>query len=202
MDDTAIFKYLTDNPDLIDKFLQRKLLYHVCFRSEDMSTNDTIAYSDIRHLATFVSKTTAYDWVMKYGPEIVYQEERERNTPIVIIVIANFNDIEDYTHIATYYLGTAHQKYRTFSFSESGYNMCLREHKIMALQNYFWIIPYWLSHHHDTETIYGCKLDHIHDINNNIKLSDETAKDDALIEYHKLQSDPKTYIFHGSLGDY
>ena len=195
--DDFLLEYIKYNPEVLNVYLENASLYHVFFREEDIYINPDVKFPELQLIRNFSTEAEAIKWVKQNGQEIVYMEEQDRNRPVVITIIKMNNTVHKYTHSPVHVYGISEETNLTFSFSERGYNMLMKEHKYNTILDTVDIIPYWMYHYqHDNSIIRGCKLDHIIDMHKDItyEKDDQTNKQSDINEYNLFQSDPDKYI--------
>ncbi len=200
--DEFILDYLRSRPNVLNKYIEDRVLYQVFIREEDPYENSTIKYTDMEFVRSFVTQLEAVDWIKKNGPVIIdYEENENRSRPVVIVIIPVTNDskYESYDFDKPCHLyGIVQKCFLTFAFSKRGYEMCLREHKhTISYDNLciMDIIPWWLTYYDGDTVIRGCSIDYIHQIHSTFTYveNDTEKKQNNLDRYKLFMENPDNY---------
>ena len=189
MQEEDIIKYLSNNPNIIQKYLDKNGTYNVFFRQQDTHIYTGNLSHDIHLIKTFISYESALDFVLNYGKDIVDEEQDNYGTPIVLTIIPFNNEGVHYQGESPTQMNLiCTNEYPTFAFSEDGYQMLIREHKDALrhdCQNR--VNPYWFNRYDGKNFVRGVSEEEFIDIQNTITYiyNNEIKKKEEMEEFRE-----------------
>lgn len=197
--DEYLSVYLSQNPHIIETYLNSNCVYNVFFRAEDPDGLSHERFNGIIYLLkTFVTLKCAHQWILDNGKNITQEQTENYGRPIVLTIIPSDNmgaDMVEGNPTEIFMIST--KRYMTYAFAKENYQMLLKEHNKMICGD--WqneIIPYWINYYKNGKLMQGCRMKDLEDIfkdltyiNNDVEKKDQHRKD--LLRFHK---NPQKYI--------
>ena len=128
--DEYVLTHLTNNPHLLNTYLDNHLMYHVFFRLQDPRTNPKIKKQNITLVKSFATEKSAERWLLEHGADMVGEQEENWGVPVVLTIIPYDNNGTFAMGDEPYHVNDITEKnYPTYAFSKDGYKMLKKELK-------------------------------------------------------------------------
>lgn len=173
--DEYVLSYIKLRPHLFSDFLEE--LYHVFARTQEPSHNSE-GYNDFILIKSFITMKEAHLYVVKNGNDLIKQLNMACSIlEYVLTIIHSYSNIEQHR--------ISLEKYPTYVFSESSYEMICKEHAKNIQRQDISVVPYWISYIKDGD-IFNISVDDI------LKYCNLTHN--QIEEFHQFKQDPNLYI--------
>lgn len=200
INEETICEYLSNNPILIENYLNSHLTYNVFFREEDPDERipDRNLSYDIHLLKTFVTLDRAIQWVLDNGREIIKEHKENYGRPLVITIVP-FDNKGEYAsdEIPTNMWMISNKRYLTYAFTKEDYEMLLREHKRLLMGDWGMnFIPYWIVYCKKDGTMRRFNMRNLKNIFKDYTyvIDDEIKKEAHKKDLKKFIENPQAYI--------